>query len=84
MPPNHRAPFEILGPIRDVTTIAVGPRIRDLERLIKQYGSGRWLKRRGVVTVRLPDGTIRTAELHWYEAQGIGRKAVKIKRYVDQ
>ena len=67
-----------------MTTIAVGRRIRELGRLIKRYGHGNWLKRKGEATVRLPDDSLRKAELDWYEAQGIGRKDMKIKRYLNQ
>ena len=77
------APFEVLGPIRHLTTIAVGRRIRELDRLVKRYGTGDWRKRKGDATVRLPDGSLHKAELHWYEAQGIGSKEMKIKRYLD-
>ena len=72
--------FEILGEIRDQKTIAAGRGIRELGRLQKIYGKGAWRKRTGVARVRLADGTIRDAELHWYEATGIGRKKFKIKR----
>ena len=72
--------FEILGPFRNVETFAVGPAIRDLPRLRRTYGSGRWRKRKGTATVRLSDGAVVEAELHWYEATGIGRKEVRIKR----
>ena len=58
-------------------------RIRELPRLHKQYGRGRWRKRKGIATVRLADGTVRQAEIHWYEATGVGRKELKIKRYLD-
>ena len=75
--------FEIIGKIEDIETIAVGRSIRDIERLRRQYGAGRWRKLKGVATVRLFDGTIRKAEVHWYEAHGIGRKKLKIKRFVD-
>jgi hypothetical protein len=71
--------FEILGEIRDVEPIAVGRSIRDLERLTKSYGTGHWRKVKGVATVRLLDGTVHTAEVHWYEAHGIGRKEFKLK-----
>ena len=77
-------PFEILSPIRDITTIAVGGRIRNITRLVARYGSGRWLKRSGVALIRLLDGTILTAELHWYEAHGIGRREMKLKSYLDR
>lgn len=75
--------FEVVGRIRDVQTIAVGGRIRDIMRLRKQFGSGRWRKMSGVAEVRLIDGAIRVAELHWYEAHGIGRRKLKIKRFLD-
>ena len=75
--------FSVLGEISDVETFAVGRQIRELRRLRKQYGHGRWRKRKGVARVLLADGTIRRAELHWYEATGIGQKEFKIKRYLD-
>ncbi len=71
--------FEILGTIRGIEPIAVGSGIRDLPRLKKQYGRGNWRKVKGFGMVRLIDGTIHTAEIHWYEAHGIGRKEMKIK-----
>lgn len=75
--------FEIVGLISDVETFAAGSAIREIVRLRKFYGRGRWRKRKGVATVRLRDGTLRLAEIHWYEATGIGRKEFKIKRYLD-
>ena len=75
--------FEIIGEITDIETIAVGSAIREITRLRKQYGSGRWRKLKGTAAIRLTDGRIRRAELHWYEAQGIGRKEFKRKRYLD-
>ncbi len=72
--------FEIIGPIRRAATIAVGRSIRDLSRLRRRYGTGRWRKRKGVARVRLPDGFVAEAEVHWYEATGVGRREVKIKR----
>lgn len=75
--------FEIVGDIRSIELIAVGGRIRDIMRLRKQYGSGRWRKLKGIATVRLEDGTLRKAEVHWYEAHGIGRKKIKIKQFLD-
>jgi len=75
--------FEIVGEIIDVETFATGSSIREIGRLRKFYGRGRWRKRKGVARVRLPDGSIRLAEVHWYEAHGIGRRELKIKRYVD-
>jgi hypothetical protein len=71
--------FEILGRITEIETIAVGSAIRDIARLRRQYGKGRWRKLKGVASVRLPDGKIRLAEIHWYEAHGIGRFDQKIK-----
>jgi hypothetical protein len=75
--------FEVLGEVSDVEAIAAGPGIRDLRRLRRLYGRGRWRKMKGVARIRLPDGWIRLAELHWYEAHGIGRKELKTKRYLD-
>ena len=75
--------FDILGAIVEMETFATGPSIRELPRLRKRYGKGRWRKRKGFADVRLPNGTIRKAELHWYEASGIGKKEFKIKRFVD-
>jgi len=72
--------FEIIGEIRDAKTIAAGRRIRELTRLHKTHGKGYWRKRKGIARIRLADGTIREAELHWYEATGIGRKEFKIKQ----
>jgi hypothetical protein len=71
--------FEIEGKISGVEMIAVGVGLRDRARLRKQYGKGRWRKLKGVASVRLPDGTIRLAEIHWYEAHGIGKKEFKLK-----
>jgi hypothetical protein len=74
--------FEIIGEISDIETFAVGSSIRELPRLRRIYGSGRWRKRKGVARVRLADGTVCDAEVHWYEAHGIGRKEMKIKRFL--
>lgn len=75
--------FEIIGEIADVETIAVGNSIPEIARLRKQFGLGRWRKLKGVATVRLAGGRTRKVELHWYEAHGIGKRKVKIKRYLD-
>jgi hypothetical protein len=75
--------FEILGDIQGIETIAVGSAIRDLNRLRKEYGPGNWRKLKGTAAVRLLDGTIRNAEIHWYEAQGIGKRKLKIKSFLD-
>ncbi len=71
--------FEIVGEISDVETIAVGAGVRNRARLRKQYGRGRWRKLKGVASVRLVDGTVRLAEVHWYEAHGIGKREFKLK-----
>ena len=71
--------FEIIGEIAHLETIATGRGVRDRARLRKQYGPGRWRKLKGVAHVRLVDGTIRLAEIHWYEAHGIGKKEYKLK-----
>jgi hypothetical protein len=71
--------FEILGDISDQETFASGSGIREIARLRRIYGRGRWRKRKGIARIRLADGSIRTAEVHWYEAAGIGRKEFKIK-----
>jgi hypothetical protein len=76
--------FELVNEIGDIETFASGRGIRELSRLNRIYGRGRWRKRKGTATIRLPDGTERVAELHWYEATGIGRKELKIKRYLDK
>lgn len=75
--------FEIIGEIRNVETFARGSGIRELPRLRKRYGNGRWRKRKGFAKVRLLDGSVREAELHWYEASGIGKHEFKIKCYLD-
>jgi len=69
-------PFEIISAITQIETIAVGRRIRELKRLQERYGPGRWRKSKGFARIRL-------AELHWYEARGVGRKEIKRKRYLD-
>jgi hypothetical protein len=72
--------FEILGDISGVETIATGSGIRELVRLRKRYGRGRWRKRKGFAEIRLETGEIARAELHWYEATGVGRREFKIKQ----
>jgi hypothetical protein len=74
--------FEILGEISGIETFASGSAIREVARLRRAYGRGRWRKRKGVARVLLPDGSVHVAELHWYEAAGIGRKELKIKRLI--
>jgi hypothetical protein len=74
--------FIVVGAILQQETIAAGRGIREIVRLRKVYGRGRWRKRKGIARIRLDDGTLRTAEIHWYEAHGIGRKELKIKRFL--
>jgi hypothetical protein len=75
--------FDVLGEIQNAETFAHGSEIREVDRLRKQYGIGHWRKRKGIASVRLSDGTIRLAEIYWYEATGIGKRETKIKRYLD-
>jgi hypothetical protein len=76
--------FEVIGEITAVETIAVGSSIREIDRLRKVYGTGRWRKMKGIATVRLPDDTLREAEIHWYESHGIGKREFKIKRLLPE
>ena len=76
-------PFEIVSDVTNMATIAVEHSIDELSRLRRQYGQGRWRKVKGIAMIRLRNGRIRRAELHWYEAHGIGRKEMKRKRYLD-
>jgi len=71
--------FEIIGDITDIETIAVGNSIREITRLRKVYGANRWKKLKGMAMIRLPDDTICDAEVHWYDAHGVGKKEIKIK-----
>ncbi len=75
--------FKVLGRIRNIETIAVGNAVREIKRLRPVYGLGRRRKRKGVTMVQSSDGTIRLAELHCYEAHGMGRHELRIKDYVD-
>ena len=76
--------FEVIGEIKDVEIIAIGSKIRDIERLRENYGSGRWRKLKGFALVRLLDDNSECeAELHWYEAHGIGKQEIKIKELFD-
>ena len=74
--------FKILGDVDSLETIATGSGIREIARLRKRYGRGRWRKRKGYAEVRVGDGTVVRAELHWYEATGIGKRELKIKRFL--
>ncbi len=75
--------FEIIGDIVNIERIATGSSIRILALLRRRYGGGRWRKLKGTAVVRLFDGTVRPAELHWFEAHGIGRRKIRIKRFLD-
>ncbi len=75
--------FEIIGDITDIEPIAMGSAIREVMRLRRQYGRGRWRKLKGIALIRLANGRIRRAEIHWYEAHGIGKREIKRKRYMD-
>jgi hypothetical protein len=75
--------FKILGPIQDVEVIASGRGVREARRLRKLYGGRRWRKLKGTAAVKLEDGTIRYAEVHWYEADGVGEREFKIKRFFE-
>jgi hypothetical protein len=72
--------FEVIGPLRDPRTIAVGRSIRQIARLRRVYGKGRWRKRKAIGRVMLSDGFVCDAEIHWYEASGIGTRELRIKR----
>ena len=74
--------FRLRSELSNVETIARGTGIRELKRLRRVHGPGNWRKRKGFATVELQDGSTGLAELHWYEATGIGRKELKIKRYL--
>jgi hypothetical protein len=75
--------FDIIDEIKEIETIAKGSGIRDLTRLKKFYGLGNWKKMKGIAHIRLSSGKVRLAELHWYEAHGIGKKEIKRKKYLE-
>jgi hypothetical protein len=75
--------FRLAGELHDIEIIATGRQIRELPILQKRFGRGRWRKLKGVADVALSDGRIRLAEVHWYEAHGIGKVRMKIKKYLD-
>ncbi|MBE2224470.1 MAG: hypothetical protein IAF02_23215 [Anaerolineae bacterium] len=77
------AQFEIIDEITHIETIALNHSIRILPILQEQYGQGRWRKLKGQATVQLQNGDIRKAEIHWFEAHGIGKKKMRIKRFLD-
>jgi hypothetical protein len=74
--------FKIVKGIESIRIIAVSHSIRELSRLRKKYGKGRWRKLKGITTVELPNGEWHDVEIHWHEAHGIGRKEIKIKRFL--
>lgn len=76
--------FEFVGEITVLETIATGQGIRDLKRLRRSYGKGRWRKMKGMARIRLRNGNVRLAEIHWYEAHGIGKREFKRKHYLDE
>jgi hypothetical protein len=76
--------FEIVGAIANPQAIASGIGVRIRAYLRKAYGAGRWRKMKGIAKIRLPNGVLRVVELHWYEAHGIGKRDLKIKRYVSE
>jgi hypothetical protein len=75
--------FRVLGEVRNIEPIAVGRGVRERVRLRKLHGGTRWRKLKGIATVELPDGSTTHAEVHWYEAHGIGRVEMKIKRFLE-
>lgn len=74
--------FEVISKIEDVQIIAIGNSIKEINRLVKYYGQGRWRKMKGIANIKLYDDSIYKAELHWYEAHGIGKKDLKIKKII--
>ncbi len=74
--------FEIIAKIENIEVISKGRGIRDLKRLNKVYGKGNWRKLKGITTIKLRNGKVKQAELHWYEEHGIGKKEIKRKRYL--
>jgi hypothetical protein len=75
--------IELLEAPHDVEIVAVGNSIRNIRWIRETFGQGRWRKLKGVAKVRTEDGTIRTAEVHWFEAHGVGSRGGKVKRYLD-
>ena len=75
--------FEIISEISNVEIVAIGTSIREIKILREQFGRGRWRKLKGIAQVKLQNGRIRLAELHWYEEHGIGKRKMKIKTFLD-
>ena len=76
--------FKILGEVREIELIAKGSALRERRRLWKAYGRGSWRKLKGRASIELSSGVVIEAELHWYEAHGIGKKEFKIKRIISE
>jgi len=76
--------FKITSRITEIETIASGTAIRERARLRKVYGKGRWRKFKGIASIRFTDGTMCKAEIHWYEAHGMGSREFKIKRILSE
>lgn len=74
---------DIIGEIQNIKVIAAGRGIRLIRELVRKFGRGRWRKLKGMARIRMKNGTIRKAEIHWYEAHGIGKKSIKVKRFVS-
>ena len=75
--------FEVIGEIAEIEVIARGHGIRELKRLRPAYGGVNWRKLKGVAQIRTSNGALRRAEIHWYEAHGIGKREIKRKYYLD-
>ncbi len=75
--------FEVIGKISNIETIAIGSGIREFLNLKKQFGNVKWRKIKGIAQVQLSSGNVRQAELHWYEGHGVGKRKMKIKRFLD-
>ncbi len=74
--------FKIIGKIQEIELIATGYGIKNLNRLNKIYGKANWRKLKGICQVELEDGAVLDAEVHWYEGHGVGKKEIKIKKYL--
>lgn len=75
--------FEVLRFLSSVEVIAVGRSLRVIAGLRSRYGPARWRKLKGIAIIRSRSGLVRLAEVHWYEAHGIGKKEIKVKLYLD-
>jgi hypothetical protein len=75
--------FELLSDVKDIELIAVNLSIRERKKLKARFGGSRWRKLKGIALVRFPNGEIRQTEVHWYEAHGVGRRKMKVKRVLD-